>query len=166
MKYKRGIYEITVCGARYKTRPGLTYHYGHSHRDGASDENSRESAPSSCAGAGGGQTGVSATVGGAPVSVGGATVPMGVSFAGQPVAAAGGMGGGGILSDAAAQIPGGPVYQDSYVTFLNHPAGTAYFFFTLFFYSVFVVCLHVNELITDSLEHFVIACIRFDGIEK
>lgn len=26
------IYE-TVCGMRYKTRPGLTYHYAHSHRE-------------------------------------------------------------------------------------------------------------------------------------
>lgn len=25
---------FTVCGARYKTRPGLTYHYTHSHKDG------------------------------------------------------------------------------------------------------------------------------------
>ncbi|CAA9994390.1 unnamed protein product [Nesidiocoris tenuis] len=27
---------FTVCGARYKTRPGLTYHYTHSHKDGGS----------------------------------------------------------------------------------------------------------------------------------
>ena len=26
---------FTVCGARYKTRPGLTYHVNHSHKDGA-----------------------------------------------------------------------------------------------------------------------------------
>lgn len=32
-----------MCGARYKTRPGLTYHYAHSHKEGASDENSRDS---------------------------------------------------------------------------------------------------------------------------
>ncbi|BES88753.1 zinc finger protein ubi-d4 [Nesidiocoris tenuis] len=25
-----------ICGARYKTRPGLTYHYTHSHKDGGS----------------------------------------------------------------------------------------------------------------------------------
>ena len=25
--------ELLVCGARYKTRPGLTYHYTHSHKD-------------------------------------------------------------------------------------------------------------------------------------
>lgn len=24
---------VSVCGARYKTRPGLTYHYTHSHKD-------------------------------------------------------------------------------------------------------------------------------------
>lgn len=25
---------VVVCGARYKTRPGLTYHYTHSHKEG------------------------------------------------------------------------------------------------------------------------------------
>lgn len=24
---------VSVCGARYKTRPGLTYHYTHSHKE-------------------------------------------------------------------------------------------------------------------------------------
>nr|CAI5841044.1 unnamed protein product [Callosobruchus analis] len=37
-------YACELCGARYKTRPGLTYHYNHSHKEGASDENSRDSA--------------------------------------------------------------------------------------------------------------------------
>lgn len=27
-----------VCGARYKTRPGLTYHYTHSHKDKEDEE--------------------------------------------------------------------------------------------------------------------------------
>lgn len=26
-------FRCVVCGARYKTRPGLTYHYTHSHKD-------------------------------------------------------------------------------------------------------------------------------------
>lgn len=35
-----------VCGARYKTRPGLTYHYTHSHKEKPQDdENSLEGAP-------------------------------------------------------------------------------------------------------------------------
>lgn len=39
---------FTVCGARYKTRPGLTYHYTHSHKEKSQDdEASLEGAPSS-----------------------------------------------------------------------------------------------------------------------
>lgn len=119
----------------------MTYHYGHSHRDGASDENSRESVPSS--------SGASSSTG----NTGGLT------FTGQTVVSAGGMGGGGIMGvnnntpqfgGPPTDVSGGssappnltvavghnntpsanvigpqPVYQDSYVTFLNHPAGTA-----------------------------------------
>ena len=29
---------LVVCGARYKTRPGLTYHYTHSHKDKEDEE--------------------------------------------------------------------------------------------------------------------------------
>lgn len=42
-----------MCGARYKTRPGLTYHYTHSHKDRGSgavtgdEEVSSEAPPSS-----------------------------------------------------------------------------------------------------------------------
>ena len=38
-----------VCGARYKTRPGLTYHYTHSHKDRTpqEEESNPEGAPSS-----------------------------------------------------------------------------------------------------------------------
>lgn len=43
-KKKQFFRKFSVCGVRYKTRPGLTYHYSHSHKEGASDENSRESA--------------------------------------------------------------------------------------------------------------------------
>lgn len=91
-----------MCGARYKTRPGLTYHYGHSHKEGASDENSRESnapTPTNTSAAG------TASPGAAP---------------GVPVAGEGA---------SAATTPPGSVYQDSYVSFLNQPtAGTASFF--------------------------------------
>lgn len=42
-----------VCGAKYKTRPGLTYHFTHTHKEpaggsggaGASDGDSRDSRP-------------------------------------------------------------------------------------------------------------------------
>lgn len=157
--YSVSFEKFAVCGARYKTRPGLTYHYGHSHRDGASDENSRESVPSS-------STGTSGAVG---AGAGGAAGAMmgGVTFGGHSLVA-GGMGGGGIMTGgqsgagsaapfgpgaapdltAAAQQPGGqhgqqipPVYQDSYVTFLNHPAGTAFIFFTLFIYYFYFFCV-------------------------
>lgn len=38
-----------VCGARYKTRPGLTYHYTHSHKEKTpqDEEGSLEGAPAS-----------------------------------------------------------------------------------------------------------------------
>jgi len=31
---------IAVCGARYKTRPGLSYHYNHTHKEPGSSSNS------------------------------------------------------------------------------------------------------------------------------
>lgn len=35
-----------MCGAKYKTRPGLTYHFTHTHKDAAgSDNDSRDSRP-------------------------------------------------------------------------------------------------------------------------
>jgi len=37
---------IVVCGARYKTRPGLTYHYTHSHKE-KEDEEDEEMVPAS-----------------------------------------------------------------------------------------------------------------------
>lgn len=146
---------FAVCGARYKTRPGLTYHYSHSHRDGASDD-SRDSVSASngplMGGIMGGAIGTSTTssglMGGGLMSGGGVTVAGAGGVAGPPISgtAAGLMGGvlpqqagvvGGPAPDLAAQGPG-HVYQDSYVTFLSHPAGTALFFFT--FFSVFVLC--------------------------
>lgn len=41
-------YQCDLCGARYKTRPGLSYHYSHSHQnstDTADDENTAPSPP-------------------------------------------------------------------------------------------------------------------------
>lgn len=49
---------VVVCGARYKTRPGLTYHYNHSHKDRGSsgvmtgDEDGSSEAPPSSPSAG------------------------------------------------------------------------------------------------------------------
>lgn len=38
-------FPLAVCGAKYKTRPGLTYHYTHTHKEGGggSDGESRDS---------------------------------------------------------------------------------------------------------------------------
>ncbi|CAG9570984.1 unnamed protein product [Danaus chrysippus] len=39
-------YGCELCGAKYKTRPGLTYHFTHTHKDAAgSDNDSRDSRP-------------------------------------------------------------------------------------------------------------------------
>jgi zinc finger protein ubi-d4 len=108
-----------VCGARYKTRPGLTYHYGHSHKEGASDENSRDSnapTPSSQLGA----ALIQAPHGLTPPMMGG--LLPGPVMSQPPML--GGMG-----EEAPSAIPQGPaiqghVYQDSYVSFLNQTPGT------------------------------------------
>lgn len=43
-KQTKSKYKITVCGAKYKTRPGLTYHFTHTHKEaGGSDNDSRDS---------------------------------------------------------------------------------------------------------------------------
>lgn len=41
-------YSCHICGMRYKTRPGLTYHYAHSHNDNAetTEEDTNQSLPS------------------------------------------------------------------------------------------------------------------------
>lgn len=118
-------WKISVCGARYKTRPGLTYHYSHSHKEGASDENLRDSnapTPSSQLGA----ALIQDPHGHSPPVMGG-------MLAGPPVMAQppmlGGMG-----EEAVSAMPQGPVipghvYQDSYVSFLCHTPGTAFIIF-------------------------------------
>ncbi|KAH1008214.1 hypothetical protein HUJ05_008790 [Dendroctonus ponderosae] len=98
-----------LCGARYKTRPGLTYHYGHSHKEGASDENSRESAAPSPMNA------VVNSTAGLP------GVPP------NPVPGPPGPPAGGATDGHISPGPGpnpGQVYQDSYVSFLNQSPGT------------------------------------------
>ncbi|KAL3284090.1 hypothetical protein HHI36_018258 [Cryptolaemus montrouzieri] len=112
-----------LCGARYKTRPGLTYHYGHSHKEGASDENSRDSnAPTPT------QMGVAMPPG-----------PSGIPgpFPAMPAQGIPPMQGGtpplmGGLGEVPPPVPPqqggvpnpGQVYQDSYVSFLNQTPGT------------------------------------------
>ncbi|XP_031356116.1 zinc finger protein ubi-d4 B-like isoform X2 [Photinus pyralis] len=114
-----------LCGARYKTRPGLTYHYGHSHKEGASDENSRDSnAPMPTAPV----VGMPNVPGGPPMPPG-MGLPMGM---GGPASLGGLVTGGPVVGDGASNnlspaqgILQGSVYQDSYVSFLNQPnAGT------------------------------------------
>ncbi|KYB28897.1 hypothetical protein TcasGA2_TC032347 [Tribolium castaneum] len=108
-----------LCGARYKTRPGLTYHYSHSHKEGASDENSRDSnapTPSSQLGA----ALMQGPLGLNPPMMGG--MLPGPVMPQPPML--GGMG-----EEAPTAIPQGPaiqghVYQDSYVSFLNQTPGT------------------------------------------
>ncbi|CAB3381265.1 Hypothetical predicted protein [Cloeon dipterum] len=40
-------FSCELCGARYKTRPGLTYHYTHSHKDKEEDDDDSSSTPRS-----------------------------------------------------------------------------------------------------------------------
>ncbi|XP_056633088.1 zinc finger protein ubi-d4-like [Diorhabda sublineata] len=107
-----------LCGARYKTRPGLTYHYGHSHKEGASDENSRDS------------TAPTPPTSGASISSGFSNVqmvpnpqvippqPAGSPPVGSSVLSA-------VAPDASTSNKNdlGQVYQDSYVSFLNQTPG-------------------------------------------
>ncbi|XP_045464684.1 zinc finger protein ubi-d4 B isoform X1 [Harmonia axyridis] len=114
-----------LCGARYKTRPGLTYHYGHSHKEGASDDNSRDSNASTL-------TPMNVAM---PPAAGPSGMPVpfpGVPGQGlQPIqGSAGGnnMGGLGEVAPPVQQHGGQPspgqVYQDSYVSFLNQTPGS------------------------------------------
>ncbi|KAJ8956976.1 hypothetical protein NQ318_012140 [Aromia moschata] len=117
-----------LCGARYKTRPGLTYHYGHSHKEGASDENSRDSnAPTPSAQMGGPMT---SGFPGLPVGPpqghpGGPSGPLGGPMGALgpvPPLMGGGMGEGHPANSNKADQ--GQVYQDSYVSFLNQTPGS------------------------------------------
>ncbi|XP_060535766.1 zinc finger protein ubi-d4 A-like isoform X2 [Cylas formicarius] len=133
-----------LCGARYKTRPGLTYHYGHSHKEGASDENSRDSnaplppaapvpsAPSPSMGMGvppppggplpGGGAFPGLQPGGPPLP--GPMPPMGPA-PGPPPAGGGALDMNATSPHAHQHGPSqGHVYQDSYVSFLNQTPGT------------------------------------------
>ncbi|KOB75265.1 Requim [Operophtera brumata] len=85
--------ERDVCGAKYKTRPGLTYHFTHTHKEAAA------AAAAAAGGSGSGSVVAGGSDGDSRDSRGGAHTP--------PVSAL------------------GPAteYQDSYVTFLNNPAG-------------------------------------------
>jgi len=46
MCYNCELHILTVCGARYKTRPGLTYHYTHSHKEKEDEEEDEMAAAS------------------------------------------------------------------------------------------------------------------------
>lgn len=114
----------TVCGARYKTRPGLTYHYTHSHKEGrpsavsgGDEEASQDGPPPSPAnkekslvvppGAPGLAPSANMTAQSAPAAstnTASAVLPPSAQ-AGKP----------------AEQGPGWGQFQDSYLTFLNAP---------------------------------------------
>ncbi|KAL1517520.1 hypothetical protein ABEB36_001276 [Hypothenemus hampei] len=112
-----------LCGARYKTRPGLTYHYGHSHKEGASDENSRDSAAASPMNPGPPSNN--------PPPAGPYPPPGGPSTNVPPPVSQGPVPHPGVTIDG--PPPQGPppvlgpnqgqVYQDSYVSFLNQSPG-------------------------------------------
>lgn len=54
-----------ACGARYKTRPGLTYHYTHSHKNllegGGEDEDSGPATPTAGSNSGSGMASAPST---------------------------------------------------------------------------------------------------------
>ncbi|XP_050301368.1 zinc finger protein ubi-d4 B-like isoform X2 [Anthonomus grandis grandis] len=110
-----------ICGARYKTRPGLTYHYRHSHIEGATDENSRDSAAPSPMNASGSNSNQGSSsfpsAPGTPVAAG-AGSGVGPSGGAVPSGEVGGGGSGTASAQIAVAGPGNPgpgqvVYQDS-----------------------------------------------------
>ncbi|XP_025836788.1 zinc finger protein ubi-d4 B-like [Agrilus planipennis] len=104
-------FSCELCGARYKTRPGLTYHYSHSHKEGASDENSHDAAPTPSVAAGAAANNIppASGIGGAAVTGGSPAMSGASNVAGDNA-----------NNDAQGANPG-HVYQDSYVSFLNQP---------------------------------------------
>lgn len=90
-----------VCGAKYKTRAGLVYHFTHAHKDPApaSDGDSRDSARAADAHTPPAPTPASSS---APAPAPAAT-PAATAHGAAPATE----------------------YQDSYVTFLNNPAVAA-----------------------------------------
>ncbi|XP_065203330.1 zinc finger protein ubi-d4-like isoform X1 [Planococcus citri] len=116
-------YNCDLCGARYKTRPGLTYHYTHSHKEKASqeDEGSLEGAPGSPSMSRDGKVpppNVLAMSKENPMGVGpGGGPPMPMN-AGPPMHMP--------PHPDAGQGPGGwGKFQDSYLTFLNAAPGSS-----------------------------------------
>ncbi|XP_072383186.1 zinc finger protein ubi-d4 isoform X1 [Diabrotica undecimpunctata] len=115
-----------LCGARYKTRPGLTYHYGHSHKEGASDENSRDSnAPTPSTQVGGAVSSAFPSLQPGPNQTTQVVPPQTAGGAATGGSVASNVGGGiGDVSTTTASRPDqGQVYQDSYVSFLNQTPG-------------------------------------------
>ncbi|KAL1124293.1 hypothetical protein AAG570_002061 [Ranatra chinensis] len=139
-------FSCDLCGARYKTRPGLTYHYTHSHKDGR------------CAGTSASGTGSSAGAGAAAGGGGGMAGPPPASTTASgliPVA----------IDEEPSSMdlapmspqqqhnshqdnpaPGWTKFQDSYLTFLNAPGKlTPYLFFFLKSYLLFLLLFFSNS---------------------
>lgn len=176
------IWKISVCGARYKTRPGLTYHYGHSHKEGASDDSRDSTAPNPPSQMGGPIIQTAAGAAAAPTAM--ATVANNDNFdvaasnaaaAANPVLSSALMGGGmGVGDQPPAPNPTqgppnqGHVYQDSYVSFLNQTPGTycllhlfysffiILFSFLLFYFDIYI--LHIIHDYTYLITIFLFEC--------
>ncbi|KAK3919097.1 Zinc finger protein neuro-d4 [Frankliniella fusca] len=124
-----------ICGARYKTRPGLTYHFTHSHKNKDHDEEEASSAgpgtalssamggPGSASGSPSSVANVSQGAGGGPGGPGG---PVGDSPL-QPPTTPGSASNGDPQKGHSTDGPGSAAwskFQDSYLSFLKSPEGS------------------------------------------
>ncbi|KAM7288417.1 zinc finger protein ubi-d4 B [Ixodes scapularis] len=116
-------YSCEICGVRYKTRPGLSYHYAHSHIAGSGNSSSSANNSSSNAGvsSGGGGDHHAASGGQAPTggplqedSGSGSSAPSGdgAAYGGQRGAPSGD-----------SPLAGLRKFQDSFLSFLKTPQG-------------------------------------------
>lgn len=112
-----------VCGARYKTRPGLTYHFTHSHKNKENDEDDSSSASAGAGAPGGPAGGAGSAVnqgssGGPGSGMQGDVPTMGP---GQMLQSSNMPGNGDMQKGADGQGAAWSKFQDSYLTFLKSP---------------------------------------------
>lgn len=112
-----------VCGARYKTRPGLTYHFTHSHKNKENDEDDSSSASAGAGTAGGPAGGAGSAMGQGPGGGPGSSmqVDMASMGPGQHMLQSNMPGNGEMQKGADGQGAGWSKFQDSYLTFLKSP---------------------------------------------